>query len=181
MTWHTAEYEESLTGQGDAWWHPRTDKLNQGVEVPGEAPGLNPQGWPPKNPCYCDVGLEQPHEWCGTCENGKRPTTQREATASTKFVYLEGKVALGDEWWELGRQLAEELGLTWTQQNYISNLIARNALPHDFDMAVGSVRNGRPQIWASNADRNAVWDAVKSALPQEEEEEYPPFDPSEWL
>ena len=37
------------------------------------------------NPCWCDVGPTDPHEWTGACEDGKKPVTEEEATKTGSF------------------------------------------------------------------------------------------------
>lgn len=164
MVWRLAEADTL----DDAWTSPRSDKLYHNVEMPGNAPGLNPLGKPPdapfKNPCYCDVGLTCPHEWSGICENGKRPTMEREAAQTLNWVLLDGQVAFGRNWWTIARQLAEEAGYSDVEASYIENTITRNSLPLDVDCAVGLVRNGKPRIYASTVDRNWVMDRVLEAV-----------------
>ncbi|MBU6232344.1 hypothetical protein KGP36_06955 [Patescibacteria group bacterium] len=111
--------------------------------------------------------------------------TQKEASDTTNWVYLNGKVGFGRWWWEIADSLADELGLDETEKKYIGNLISRNSLPQDIDVAVGLIKNGRPQIYASSIDRNVVWDSVMSAYqeqhaPGKEQDDYP-FDKSFWL
>lgn len=72
------------TQSQDDWWGTQNDSLFN-VNTPGEAPGMPHNmdtGADPnlfKNPCWCDVGPTDPHEWTGACENGKRPTMEHEA------------------------------------------------------------------------------------------------------
>lgn len=184
--WHAAEHTETGTG-GDAWWHPRSDKLFHDVGVPGNAPGLNPEGDTHfLRPCHCEAGLTSPHEWDPKVCRERHPMTQKEASDTTNWVYLNGKVGFGRWWWEIADNLADELGLDEAEKKYIGNLISRNSLPQDVDVSVGMIRNGKPQIYASSIDRNVVWDSVMSAYqeqhaPGKEQDDDYPFEARLWL
>jgi hypothetical protein len=128
--------DTSLDASNDNWWGPQSVNLNQGVDIPGDAPGLQDD---PDHP-------------------GKHISTNQ------NWLYVNGQVAFGGHWWDLAHNLATESGLPETQVKYISNLIARNQMPEGYDIAVGEMNGQYPRIWMTNTDRNAVWDAVMRAV-----------------
>lgn len=88
---------------------------------------------------------------------------EHEAAKPVNWAYLDGKVSFGRHWWDLVRQLAQEEGYDDTEQIWISNMITRYSLPPDLDIAIGLLREGKPQIMGSTVDRNHVFDTVLQA------------------
>jgi len=86
--------------------------------------------------------------------------TSTPTSTNTNWVYINGQVAFGNDHSDTARSLAHDIGLDATKASYVSNLVARNTIPNDMDVAVGTITNDIPQIWLSSVDRNAVWDAV---------------------
>ena len=82
---------------------------------------------------------------------------------SDNWVYIDGQVAFGQDHSDVATTLGHTLGLDPTTVSYISNLIARNTVPSDKQVAVGTMNDEYPQVWLSTVDRNAVWDAVMRA------------------
>jgi len=87
---------------------------------------------------------------------------------ASNWAYLNGHVRFGGPHWDLMEQLARDLGYGEEEARRLGNLLARGRMPDDRDAAFGAtvVRRDKtyPQIWMSNADRNAVWDAVAGTL-----------------
>lgn len=82
---------------------------------------------------------------------------------SGHWVWLDGQVGFGGEHHEIARNLAQQQGYDPDKVNYISNMVARNVMPEEHAVAVGTLRGGYPHIWTSTRDRNAVWDDVARA------------------
>ncbi len=163
-----------VSDSADSWTGPQSvDKFH--VDVPGNADGMGGIGYELeqgqfRQPCYCDVGPTDPHEWGPTCENGLHPTMLHEASPWTPnpdhWVWLDGQVAFGGEHADIAMKLAQEQGLDHDAQRYVSNLIARGQQPYGHNVAVGTLQGGYPHIWMSTIDRNAVWDDVARATMQ---------------
>lgn len=128
--------DASLDTSNDNWWGPQSVTLNQNVDIPGD----------PK-------GMGNPHDTNDTNDTNVN-------NDGNNWLYLNGKVAFGGHYWDLAHRLATELKLDPSQIAYISNSVARNSLPPEYDVAYGEMVQGRPQIWLSTIDRNHVWDEV---------------------
>jgi len=126
----------------DLWSGPASTNLEQGVGVPGEAPGMG-DAMDPQAP-----GHAGPDEG--------------------NWVYLNGRVGFGGPHWDLARDLALGQGFGEDEAEALGNSIARGHLPQHHDLAYGETTAFRgkkyPQVWLSTVDRNAVWDAVAEAL-----------------
>ena len=96
----------------------------------------------------------------GMANDPLNDNTPEHGNKHDNWVYINGKVAFGNDHSDTARTLGTSLGLPPHTVTYISNLIARNTVPSDNQVAVGGMRGGYPQIWLSTVDRNAVWDAV---------------------
>jgi len=86
------------------------------------------------------------------------------AASSDNWAYVHGVVKFGDMFSDLARHAAEEAGLDDTAATYVSNMVARQQLPEGHPVALGTMRDGRPQIWMSAIDRNLVMSTVVDAL-----------------
>lgn len=86
----------------------------------------------------------------------------------TNWVYLNGKVGFGDNPHNIIEELAEAQGLAPHEVRRLSNLLVRNQLPSDTDIAHGIMQLSRnrqtPAIHQTTVDRNHVWDTVHRAF-----------------
>lgn len=168
----------------DGWHEPAMTNLNQGVEIPGEAPGMprnmetfqgdsNSEPCPhcgrPNVPIYvtvcpeCGMRIRPGFEIAANFEGA--PALYADPDPGNNWLYLNGKVATGDNFWSMAQKLAEEAGMSDEEIRFVTNQVARNHLPPDWDLAYGEVdEKGMPRIWASTVDRNHVWDVVKEAI-----------------
>lgn len=82
-----------------------------------------------------------------------------------KWVYLNGNVGFGDHHHQIVEQLAGHGQIDPYAKAQLSNLLLIGQTPAGAagDVAFGHFEDGYPQIWKSNVDRNAVWDAVMNA------------------
>lgn len=167
----------------EGWWTPEMTNLNQGVEIPGKAPGMprnmetfqdsNSEPCPhcgrPNVPIYvtvcpeCGMRIRPGFEIASGWEGAPAAQPGWKDDNSNNWLYLHGKVAFGDSFWTMANKLAEELGMTEEDTRFIENMVARNHLPESWDVAYGEITQGVPRIWASTIDRNHVWDVVKEA------------------
>ena len=86
------------------------------------------------------------------------------AASNDNWAYVHGVVKFGDIFSDLARHAAEEAGLDENAALYVSNMVARQQLPAGQQVALGTMRGGRPQIWMSAIDRNLVMSAVVDAV-----------------
>jgi hypothetical protein len=178
------------TADADHWWEPAATNLNEGVEVPGEAPGMAPMfdsGIDPEiEPCPhcgrpnipiyvtvcpdCGMRIRPGFEIAAGWSEWGAPAAAEDWSDDTRgnWAYLDGKVAFGGEPWALVEGLARSLGAPEDEATALGNSAARGLLPGDRDIALGTTirRRGKdyPQVWITTLDRNAVWDAVTRAM-----------------
>lgn len=91
------------------------------------------------------------------------PQHTSKVAAANQWVYVHGVVKFGDSLHELAKQAAMEAKLSDTEVARISNLIARGQIPSPAQVAAGTMAGGRPNIWMSTCDRNAIISAVLEA------------------
>lgn len=147
-----------LTQSGDDWWGPQSVNL-QHVDVPGEAPGMGDPAHLPanallKNPCYCDVGSTTPHEWTGSCENGKHPIMEHEATVIPDG-WVKDDLDPKDDGWDDGGQwdtdtfldhniINQHLKTQQQAQEYLDYLDRQNRKPEWPDIGVREAADNVP-------------------------------------
>lgn len=78
-----------------------------------------------------------------------------------QWAYVNGEVQFGETYAVAAHKAALKAGLGETVAQRVRNLVTVHALPNDLDVAIGIIRNGRPQIWQSTTDRTHVYVSVR--------------------
>lgn len=80
------------------------------------------------------------------------------------WAYIDEQVAFGNSYASAAEEAAQQAGIDATTVERIGNLVTIHRLPDDHRAAVGTIRDGRPQIWQSNVDRLWVTTSVLEAM-----------------
>lgn len=78
-----------------------------------------------------------------------------------QWAYVNNEVAFAETYANAAHRAALEAGIPAATAERIKNLVLVQAIPQDINVAVGIIRNGRPQIWQSNTDRAWVYQTVR--------------------
>lgn len=78
-----------------------------------------------------------------------------------RWAYVLGEVAFAESYTAAAEKAAKQAGLSDVEAESVKHHVMVHNLPYDVDVAVGIIRNARPQIWQSNTDRAWVYQTVR--------------------
>lgn len=145
---------------------PVSDNALITIDIPGDGwVGVSPQNIKP---------IDQ-HEssWRKIADNPLLNTSGPLDAPANIWVYVNGSISFAQTMYDAARQAALDSGLDEQAAERIENILTRKRLPEEVKIAVGILnQRDRPVFWASNTDRNAVYDAVMADRLQELPNDY---------